>query len=65
MALRIFGKLLIMFSIKVNLLYLLYSMTHMLSSASDKAKLFAENFSLKSNLDDSVSLYLLYLLELI
>ena len=25
----------------------------MLSSASDKAKLFAENFSMKSNLDDS------------
>ena len=25
----------------------------MLSSASDKAKLFAENFSLNSNLDDS------------
>ena len=26
----------------------------MLSPASDKAKLFAENFSIKSNLDDSV-----------
>ena len=29
----------------------------MLSSASDKAKLFAENFSKKCNLDDSVSLF--------
>ena len=37
----------------------------MLSSASDKAKLFAENFSKNSNLDDSVSLYLFFLLELI
>ena len=36
-----------MFSTKVNLLYIL------LSSGSDKAKLFAENFSKNSNLDDS------------
>ena len=34
-----------MFSTKTNLLYLLYS-------ASDKAKLFAKNFSENSNLDD-------------
>ena len=48
------GELLIVFSIKVNLLYLLYSTgRRFLSSASDKAKLFAENFSLNSNLDDS------------
>ena len=31
----------------------LFSMLEVLSSASDKAKLFAENFSLNSNLDDS------------
>ena len=37
---------------KVNVLYLLYSM-EVLSSASDKAKLFAKNFSKNSNLDDS------------
>ena len=49
-----------MFSTKVNLLHLLYSATpprgllHLhLSSASDKAKLFAENFSKNSNLDES------------
>ena len=46
---------------KVNLLYLLYSMV--LSSASDKAKLFAKNFSRNYNLDDS-SLYLFSFLEL-
>ena len=37
-----FGELLIVFLTKVNLLYLLYS------TASDKAKLFAENFSKNS-----------------
>ena len=36
----------------------LFNGLHLLSSASDKAKFFAENFSNKSNLDDSVSLYL-------
>ena len=45
-----------MFSAKVNLLYLippLFSGPEVLSSASDKVKLFAENFSKNSNLDDS------------
>ena len=36
-----------------------------LSSASDKEKLFPENFSKNSYLDDSGSLYLFSLLELI
>ena len=54
MALVTFGKLLIVFSTKVNLLYLLYSMAHGgLLSPSDKAKLFSENFSKDSNFDDS------------
>ena len=45
---------LIMFSTKVNLLYLLYStFGPVLSSASDKAKLFAKNITKSSNLDDS------------
>ena len=47
----IFGELLIVFSTKVNLLYLLYS--KVLSSTSDKTKLFAGNFSKNSNLDDA------------
>ena len=42
---------------------LLFSGPELLSSASDKAKLFTENFSKNSNLDDSV--YLFSLLELI
>ena len=57
-----FDKLLIVFSTKVNLLYLFYSKVwplfcgissghRCLSSLSDKAKLFAENFSKNSNLD--------------
>ena len=46
----------IVFSTKVNLLYLLCSM-EVLSSASDKATLFAKNFSKNSNLCDlSISL---------
>ena len=57
LALGTFGELLIVFSTKVNLLYLLYSTAsiqlEVLSSASDKAKLFAKNFSNNSNLDDS------------
>ena len=43
------GELLIVFSTKVNL----FNRLEVLSSASDKAKLFVENFSLNSNLDDS------------
>ena len=48
------GELLIVFSTKVNLLYLLYStLFEALSSASHKGKLFVENFSMNSNFDDS------------
>ena len=43
----------------------LFNGPEVLSSASDKAKLFAKNFFKNSNLDDSVSLYLFSLLELI
>ena len=52
LALRTFGELLIVFLTKINLLYLLplLNSTGVLSSASDKAKLFAENFSENSNL---------------
>ena len=55
LALRTFGKLPIVFSTKVNLLYLLYSTILMccLPTASDKAKLFAEHFSNNSNLHAS------------
>ena len=44
-----------MFSTKVNLLYIppVFNCLEVLSSTSDKAKLFAENFSKNSNLDDS------------
>ena len=50
-----FGKLLIFFSIKVNLLYIppLFSGPEVLFSASDKAKLFAKYVSKNSNLYDS------------
>ena len=48
-----FEELLIVFSTKLNLLYLLYSMSQVLSSASDEAKLFAKNFSENCNLDES------------
>ena len=53
LALETFGELPIVFSTKINLLYLLYSMAYllMLSSASDKAKLFPGSFSKNSNLD--------------
>ena len=42
-----------MFLTKVNLLYFLYLMAEVMSSASDKAKLFVENFSKNSDFDDS------------
>ena len=50
-----FGKLLIVFSTMVNLLYIppLFNDPEVLSSASDKAKLFAENLSKNSNHADS------------
>ena len=51
-----FAELLMVFSTKVNLLYLLYSSLEMLCSASDKAKLFAQNFSKNSYLKTLVSL---------
>ena len=50
LALGTFGELLIVFSTKVNHLF---NGQEVLSSASDKAKLFAKNFSKNSNLDDS------------
>ena len=43
----------------------LFNGPEVLSSASDKAKLFAKNFSKNSNLDTLVSLYLFSLLELL
>ena len=44
----------------------LFNEPEVLSSASDKAKLFAKNFSKNSNLNDSgISLYLFFLLGLI
>ena len=51
MALRTFGKLSIVLLTKVNRLY--FNDLEVLCSASDKAKLFAENFSKNSDLDDS------------
>ena len=47
-------KLSIMFSIKVNLLYRLYLTAHpeVSSTVSHEAKLFAENLSKNSNLND-------------
>ena len=43
----------------------LFNRLEVLSSASDKAKFLAENFSKNSNFDDSGSLYLFSQLELI
>ena len=51
LALMTFGKLLIVFSTKLNLLY--FNGLEVLSSACDKAKLRAESFSKNSKLDDS------------
>ena len=54
LTLRTFGELPVVFSTKVNLLYLIYSTSpELLSSASGEAKLFAEISSKNSNLDDS------------
>ena len=56
LALRTFGELLIVFSTKVNLLYLFYSVAwscYKAKSTSYKAELFAKNVSKNSNLDDS------------
>ena len=52
LALVTFHELLIVFSTKVNLLAFSNQRPKLLPSASDKAKLFAKNFSKKSNLDD-------------
>ena len=65
MALGTFCELPVVSSTKVNLVYLLYSMAQVLSSAPDKAELFAKNFSKNSNLVAQISLYLFSLLELI
>ena len=53
MAFRTFGELPIVLSRKVNLPYPPINDSEVLPSASDKAKLFAENFSKNSTLDDS------------
>ena len=56
LVLKTFGKLLVVFSTMVNMLCLLYYAfrgLEVLSSASGKAKLFCENFSKSSGLDDS------------
>ena len=54
MALRAFGELPIVFSTKENLLYLLYSIAgRCCLLVFDEAKLFAEDFSKNSNIDDS------------
>ena len=52
-AFRTFGELPIVLSRKVNLPYPPINDSEVLPSASDKAKLFAENFSKNSTLDDS------------
>ena len=53
LALRAFGESLMVFLTKVNLLYLFFNSLEVLSSPSDKAKLFADNFCKNSNFDDS------------
>ena len=54
LALVTFGKLLIVFSTKgKSAIPPVFNGTEVLSSVSDKAKLFAENFSKNSNFDDS------------
>ena len=53
LALVTFGELLIVFSTNVNVIPPLFNGPGVLSTASDKAKLFAKNFSENSNLDDS------------
>ena len=55
LALGTFCELLIVFSTKLNKSAIppLFNGSEVLSSASDKAKLFAKNFSKNSNLDDS------------
>ena len=55
LALGTFGELPIVFSTKVNLLYIppIFNRSEVLSSTSDKAILFAENFSKNSNRDNS------------
>ena len=62
-----FVELPIVFSAKVNKSAIppLFHGTEVLSSASDKAKLFAENFSKNSNLDDSGISLPVFPLELI
>ena len=65
LALLTFGKFLIVFSVANSATTPLFNSPEVLSSASDKAKLFAENFSKNSNLDDSGISLSVSLLELI
>ena len=53
MALGTFGELLIVLSTKTNVIPPLFNGPELLSSTFDKAKLFSENVSKNSNLDDS------------
>ena len=59
LALETFGELLLVFSTKVNLLYLLFSMARRCCFL-DKAKFFIKNFSKNSSLDDSGIFLLLF-----
>ena len=52
LALGAFGKLLIVFSTGKSAITLLFNSPEVLSSASDKGKLFAKNISKNSNLDN-------------
>ena len=54
-----FGELLIVFSTKINLIYI--NSLEGLSSASDESKFFAKNFSKNSNLDDLAISLLVFL----
>ena len=61
LAVGTFDELLIVFSTKVNLLYFRFSTVQICCLfASDKAKLFAQNFSKNSNIDDSGSSLLVF-----
>ena len=53
LALETFGELLMLFSTKVNLLYIFYSTAQRCCLLCLIEKLFAENFSKNPNLDDS------------
>ena len=65
LALETFGELLIVLNKGKSAIPPLFNRPEVLSSASDKAKLFAKNFSKNSNLDDSGISLPVSLLELI